>query len=368
MSGSTIRLLAGVAVALSAACVVVAAALMAGTPAAVLPSSVPTVPVPSVSPTQIPYRVPEGANAGVIARDLESLGVIRSSQQFESLVRLMGVQNLLSAGDHLLEPRMSTPAVIRRLLVPDEVPVRSVTFPEGIRIEEMAIRAEDAGFGPRAEFLAAAQAASLPPGLAASLPDPATLPPGQRLQGYLFPDTYILPRSASMADLVALMIRTTDERITPEIRTAVKAQGLSLHEALTLASIVEREAVLEAERPLIAGVFYNRIRASDLIGADPTVQFAVSLVPGSVEKFGYWKPDVSEDLKLASPYNTRLVPGIPPGPITNPGLDSIKAVAFPASTKLYYFVADAVAANGSHRFAVTEGEHFANIALYGGHP
>jgi len=369
MSPSSRRLLGIVALVLTGVCVVVAAGMMARTPNAVLGSGVPRVEVPAASETQIPYQVPEGANAAVIARDLEALGVIRSAQQFESLARLMGVHNLLAAGDHLFRPGMSTPTVLRQLLVPDEVPVRSVTFPEGIRIEEMAIRAEDAGFGPRAEFLAAAQAAVLPPALAASLPDPATQPPGQRLQGYLFPDTYILPESATMADLVALMIKTLNERLTPELRAAFEARGLSIHEALTLASIVEREAVIEEERPLIAGVFFNRILAGDLIGADPTVQYAVSLDPASVADHGYWKREITfEDLQVQSPYNTRLVPGIPPGPITNPGLDAIEAVAFPEETDYYYFVADAVAGDGRHRFAVTEAEHIANIAQYGTAP
>lgn len=369
MSTSSGRLLGVVAVLLTTACVVIAAGLMARTPDAVLGSGVESVVVPGATEAQIPYQVPEGANAAIIAADLETLGVIRSARQFESLARLMGVHNLLSAGDHLFRPGMSTPTVIRQLLVPDAVPVRSVTFPEGIRIEEMAIRAEDAGFGTRDEFLAAAQAAVLPPGIAASLPDPGTLPDGQRLQGYLFPDTYILPESASMADLIALMISTLNDRITVEIRVAIEAQGLTIHEALTLASIVEREAVIEEERPLIAGVFFNRILASDLIGADPTVQYAVSLDPASVQEFGYWKRELTQvDLQTQSPYNTRLVPGIPPGPITNPGLDAIEAVAFPADTDYYYFVANAVTADGRHEFAVTEAEHIANIAQYGTAP
>ncbi|WBL36327.1 endolytic transglycosylase MltG [Tepidiforma flava] len=192
------------------------------------------------------------------------------------------------------------------------------------------------------------------------------LPPGADLRGYLFPDTYIMPVGSTMDDLVAYMIRTLDERFTPELRAAAAARGLNPHQALTLASIVEREAVLPAERPLIAGVFYNRLAAGDRLGADPTVQFAVALDPASVQRYGWWKKELTIiDLENPSPYNTRLFPGLPPGPIACPGLASIEAVAYPTDTDYYYFVADAKKGDGSHVFAVTFAEHERNIALYG---
>ncbi|MDZ7728242.1 MAG: endolytic transglycosylase MltG [Dehalococcoidia bacterium] len=366
MTPAAYRMLGIAALLLTIAVVVIATALVARTPGAVLPSSVPTAEVPEPGETTIPYEVTEGAGASDIGDDLETLGVIRSSRQFAVLIRLLGVGDELSAGEHLLSPGMSTPAVVQRLLVPEEVPVRRVTFPEGIRIEEMAAIAAEAGFGSEEEFLAAVDNAVLPSGLAENLPPEGTLPEGQRLQGYLFPDTYILPESAPMEDLVARMIDNMDERFTQELRDAAASEGLNTHEALTLASIVEREAVLDEERPVIAGVFYNRIRANDLIGADPTVQFAISLEPGNVDEHGYWKEGLTvEDLDNPSPYNTRRNPGIPPGPIANPGLASIEAVAFPEATDYYYFVANAVEGDGSHVFAETESEHLSNIAQYG---
>ena len=366
MTPAIARTLGLSAIVLTVACVLLAVVFMSGTPDAVLGSTVPEARGTDATDGDIPFTVSAGATASTIGDQLESLGVIRSSRQFQVLVALTGLGSALSAGDHLFQPGMSTPTVIRRLLVPEEVPVRRVTFPEGIRIEEMAIIAEEAGFGSRDEFLQAVEEATLPPGLAQSLPAAELLPPGQRLQGYLFPDTYILPEGSTVEELVAMMIRTMNERFTPALRAAAATQGLDTHQALTLAAIVEREAVLEEERPRIAGVFYNRIRASDLIGADPTTQFAVSLDPESVREYGYWKRELTlVDLADESPYNTRRSPGIPPGPITNPGLASIEAVAFPEETDLYYFVADSVAGDGSHRFAVTEAEHIANIQQYG---
>jgi len=135
---------------------------------------------------------------------------------------------------------------------------------------------------------------------------------------------------------------------------------------VTLASIVEKEAVVAEERPRIAGVFLNRVAAGDALGADPTVQFALAADPASVAKFGWWKLELTAvDLEIVSPYNTRKVAGIPPGPIANPGLASLEAVANPEETDFYYFVADAKKGDGSHRFAVTLDEHLQNQALYG---
>jgi UPF0755 protein len=338
-----------------------AAWLVAGTPASVRGNLPAAAAGPAeASSTTVPFTVERGSSAGEIGRRLEELGIIRSGRQFELLARLMGVQGLLSAGDYLLPERASAVTILHLLTVREAVPVLRVTFPEGLRIEEMAVIAEQAGFGPRDEFLAAVQRAQLPPGLAEYLPE------GAGLQGYLFPDTYILPVGATMDDLVAYMIRTLDERFTPELRAAAAAHGLNPHQALTLASIVEREAAIPEERPLIAGVFYNRLAAGDRLGADPTVQFAVAEDPASVREFGWWKRELTiVDLENPSPYNTRLHAGLPPGPIACPGLASIEAVARPAETDYYYFVADARKGDGSHVFAVTFAEHERNIALYG---
>lgn len=314
----------------------------------------------------VEYTVRDGATAGDVAKDLEILGVIRSARQFESLVRLMGVGNNLSAGEHVFHLNSSAAEVVDMLLVRPGPPQIEVTFPEGIRIEEMGRILQDAGIGLAEQFIFAAEHAQLPPGLAASLPPAEVLPTGQRLQGYLFPDTYYVAVDSTPADLVRRMIEEMNDKFTPEMRQKAAERGLTIHEVLTLASIVEREAVLDEERPLIASVFFNRLQAGDLIGADPTVQFAVSLDPDSVKAYGYWKDELTfDDLQTDSPYNTRKYPGLPPGPITNPSLASIEAVLNPADTDYYYFVADAVAADGSHRFAVTEEEHLANIAIYG---
>ncbi|HMS59119.1 MAG TPA: endolytic transglycosylase MltG [Tepidiformaceae bacterium] len=339
--------------------VLAASGFTAKTPSAVL-KDLPQGPAASPAGEQVGYTLPEGRSARDIGGDLERLGVVRSGEQFALLVKLMGLQSKLSTGDYVLNKNMAVASAIEAVTVKQAIPVLSVTFPEGIRTEEMAIRAERAGFGTAAQFMAAVAAAKLPERFAATAPADATK------QGYLFPDTYIMPVGSTPAQLVEKMLQTFDRRFTPELVAAAAAKGLNPHQALTLAAIVEREAALEAERPLIAGVFLNRIAANDQLGADPTVQFAVALDPASVEKFGWWKKELTlEDLKNPSPYNTRLAFGLPPGPITNPGLASIEAVAKATPTRMYYFVADAKKGDGSHVFAETESEHFANIARVG---
>lgn len=340
--------------------VLAASYYIAKTPGAQLGDDLVKMVAPAQDRAQVGYTLPDGRGAGDIGEDLERLGVIKSGEQFEFLVSLMGLQSRLSTGDYLLKKNSSALTIVSELTVREAVPVLKVTFPEGIRIEEMAIIAETAGFGTREEFMAATLTASLPPAFVEAFPEGATL------QGYLFPDTYILPVGSTPEELIAYMLRTLEERFSPDLRAGAMARGLNTHQALTLAAVVEREAVLAEERPRIAGVFYNRLANDDALGADPTVQYAVSLVPGSVEEFGYWKKEITAvDLEIESAYNTRKFAGLPPGPIANPGRASIEAVANPEATDFYYFVADAKADDGSHRFAVTFAEHERNIALYG---
>jgi UPF0755 protein len=352
-------------VAFVAVCVLAAALIVLRAPTG-LGGDILSRDLPTPGRDTVEYTLPAGSTAADVGRDLQALGVIRSSAQFETIVRLMGLQDQLSAGEYILRRGSSSITVIGQITVREGVETVRVTFPEGIRIEEMAVIAERAGFGTAAEFIEATLTVDVPEPFAAALPPAASLPANQRLQGYLFPDTYILPVGSTMTDLVELMLATLEERFSPELRAAALAQGLDTHQALTLAAIVEREAVLPPERPLIAGVFYNRIREGDLIGADPTTQYAVSLNPASVAAYGWWKLELTlEDLASESPYNTRKFAGIPPGPITNPGLASIEAVARPLETRLYYFVADSRKGDGSHVFAETLAEHERNIAIYG---
>jgi UPF0755 protein len=354
------QILAGASAAVVVFLVLVAAYLIARAPDDILGSGAPAGQPGTPSTETVRYTVRPDASASEIGRELADLGIIRSGEQFELLVKLMGLEGSLSAGEYELRRGASVVDVITAVTVTEAVPVLRVTFPEGIRFEEMAELAEAAGFGTKQDFLDAVAAATVPPDIAASLPA------GADLQGYIFPDTYILPEGSTAADLVQLCLDTFLDRVTPELRAAIASRGLTLHQGITLAAIVEREAVLAEERPLIAGVFYNRLERQDKLGADPTVQFAVAEDPASVAQYGWWKQELTIlDYEDASPYNTYLIVGLPPGPITNPGLASIEAVGFPADTEMYYFVANAKEGDGSHVFAETLDEHERNRVLYG---
>jgi UPF0755 protein len=362
LSAPSLRDGAGVVAALLVAvAVLVAAYSISETPGSISGREIPVAEAEEPG-VRIVYSIDDASSASGIGSDLEELGVIRSGKQFAILVELMGVGGNIAAGDHLLSKGSAALSVIAQLMVLEEGPSLTVTFPEGLRFEEMAQLVEESGLATAEEFIAAVLAAEPPAEIA------ETLPEGANLQGYLFPDTYELPVGAKASDLVDLMLQTFLIRFDEPLRRAAATQGLNMHQAVTLAAIIEREAVLAEERPLMAGVFFNRLAAGDLLGADPTVQYAVAeLDPLSVQANGWWKKGITqEDLELDSPYNTRKFAGLPPGPITNPGLAALEAVAHPAETDFYFFVADAVKGDGSHLFAVTQAEHDVNIATAGG--
>ncbi len=335
--------------------VILGAALLAETPQAALGGEIIPAPAPSEPAPAQRYILTEGSTSDEVADQLEALGIIRSASQFRILASLLGLQNRLVSGVYTLQPGDSTISILRKITVVGEVvPTVRVTFPEGLRIEEMAEIAQQAGFGSAEEFIAAAREAELPLTLAVGLP------PGVGHEGYLFPDTYIVPLGSTAADLVALMAETLHLRFSADLREAAARRGLTPHEVLTLASIVEREVSVPGERAVVAGVFLNRLEAFDRLGADATVQYCIAADPASVEAYGWWKPGdeiTFADLDCDSPYNTRRYAGMPPGPIASPGLASIEAVVNAEDTEYYYYVVDTRTNDGSHCFAVTFAEH-----------
>ena len=326
------------------------------TPGAVLQNepALPVLPTPSGTDA-VSVEVAAGESAGDISRRLEETGVIESARLFRILVALMGVENEMVAGRYGFDRGMPTLQVIGRLRLGITMPL-TVTVPEGLRSEEVALLMEREGIVKAEDFRRA---------LASETYDFAFLaerPPGAGLEGYLFPATYGFSRGVTAEEVVRRMLAAFDAQVTPELRQAIQGSGLTLHEAVTLASIVEREAVRPEERPLIAGVFLNRLRLGMSLGADPTVQYALASDPASVERFGFWKQGLTtEDLQVDSAYNTYVNGGLPPGPIANPGLASLEAVAHPAQTSYLYFVARQ---DGSHVFAETLEEHLRNVEEY----
>ena len=307
-----------------------------------------------VSRQTVLVTVLEGESVREVGERLEEEGVVSSAILFRIMVALEGYEGQLVAGDYELEKGMPTVQVIDRLRRGITSPL-VVTVREGVRAEEIADIMQRQGVVNRQAFLEAIQGSY----------DFAFLrnkPLSANLEGYLFPDTYFFGRTTTAEDAVKQMLENFDKKFSQELRQEAANLGLSVHTVVTLASIVEREAQVAEERPIIAGVFLRRLRLGIPLEADPTVQYALGNDPESVAEYGYWKKELTqEDLEVDSPYNTYRRMGLPPGPIANPGLDSIVAVVRPAQTNYLYFVAKP---DGSHAFAETLEEHLSNVELY----
>ena len=332
----------------------VGAWLLSATPGSLVNEEPPRLGATPTSQTGIvTVSVEPGDSARAIGEKLENEGVIESARLFQVLTALMGLGNDLEAGDYEFEGGQTAVAAIRRISQGiTRAIVTTVIIPEGLRAEEIGEKLEEAGVVSAEEFWRA-------------LSDVYTaffldeLPPGAALEGFLFPATYGFPRQPSVHEVVAQLLFAFDERYREQILPGLRPDGLSLREVVTLASIIEREARVAEERPVIAGVFLNRLERGMLLQADPTVQYALGNDPASVQQFGYWKRELTKaDLAVDSPYNTYRNLGLPPGPIANPGLASILAVLEPVETSYLYFVARP---DGSHAFAETLEEHNRNI-------
>lgn len=349
------RLVWLLSIALTSALVGVALLISMAVPGWTLEEEPPiSTPKPPAQTEVVTIVVRQGDSAKVIGESLESTGVIRSSRLFETLVALLGYENALHTGVYDFEPGLGTTEIIDRLHGGITSPLQ-VTIPEGLRIEEIANLLEERGIVSGADFLAALRR----PGNWRGTPAEQR-PPGVSLEGYLFPATYRISLRATADDIARLMLQRLAEEFPEARRQEIAAGGRNVHEVLTLASIIEREAVLKDEQPLIASVFSNRLAQGMLLEADPTVQYAVAQMPGSVEQFGYWKEALTlADLAIASPYNTYGVAGLPPTPIANPGAGAIAAAIQPAETTSLFFVA--CGSDGAHLFADTLEEHQANV-------
>lgn len=352
------RLLAFLATALVLGMIAATVWTITGSPGLVdeIPAT-PFVAPPTPAPTPVIISVDEGEGVQEIGDMLEDEGVIESAIQFRVLVELLGYDRLLQAGEYELDP--NTPALdvvyrMRRGIVSSLF----VTVIEGWRLGEIADALDAQGVVSREDFLEAAVAGNF------DFDFLRRLGPATPLEGYLFPATYFYRRDDTAEDVIQQMLEAMDENFTQQMRSQALNVGLTMHGVLTLASIIEREAQVPEERPIMAQVFLKRLRLGIALEADPTVQYALAEEPESVEEFGYWKAELTgEDLEVDSDYNTYRVGGLPPTPIAAPRLDSIMAVIEPTDTNFLYFVATGDE-DGSHAFAETLAEHLENVEEY----
>ncbi|MHB0870396.1 MAG: endolytic transglycosylase MltG [Chloroflexota bacterium] len=304
------------------------------------------------------FAVRKGETTSEIADRLQSEGLIRDARVFRYMADLNGVAAELAAGEYELSAGMRPSEIMDTMAEGRTRALPLLTIPEGWRAEEIAERLAARRIGSPEQFMAAVLQGR------SSLPALASRPPGASLEGYLFPDSYSVDEKATGDGMATRMVEQFEARFTPEMREKADRLGMTIHQIVILASVIEREAVIPSERPLMAGVFYNRLREGMPLQSDPTVQYAVATSdPQSRKQNGWWKKELTvQDLEIDSPYNSYRYPGLPAGPICDPGLASLQAAVEPITTDYLYFVARP---DGSHAFAETLEEHNANVALYG---
>jgi UPF0755 protein len=311
----------------------------------------------SNDPSSVSFTVEVGETAYSISNKLLEQSLIADADLFRLFLRYNGLDASLEAGDYTLRRNMNFREIAEALQKAsfEEVIVR---IPEGWRAEQIAEMLTAEGIMDGAVFLATVRQ-----GTGVEHPLVADRPPGASYEGYLFPDTYRIPANGTPEDLISRMLENMASKIPANALDLATAQGYTFHEILIIASIVEREAVVAAERPTIASVYLNRLAQGMYLQADPTVQYAMGYQTDTGQ---WWKTPVTleEYSQVNSPYNTYLNGGLPPGPIASPGAASIIATLQPEQTTFLFFMG--CGGEGAHLFATDYETHQQNVAACGG--
>jgi UPF0755 protein len=273
---------------------------------------------------------------------LESAGFVKHPQLFRWIARYRGDDRHIRAGEYQLQTSM-TPKEILDALVSGKTLLHKVVIPEGSTMDKIGEILESAELVSQRDFVQAASDPRLVDAL--GVEDPT-------LEGYLFPETYHFPRGVTAEEVIRNMVSGFRSVFTPQWAERAQAMGLSVHEVVTLASMVEKETGNPKERPLIAGVFLNRLKRGMRLESDPTVIYGMNDFDGNLTR---------EDLETFTPYNTYLIKGLPPGPIANPGRAALEAVLYPSEEPYLYFVSKN---DGSHHFSRTFSEHNQMVQRY----
>jgi len=285
--------------------------------------------------------IEDGMSLRQVAGILEEKGIIKNKTFFLLWARLKGYGKIIKSGEYSLSPAMA-PVKIFDILTRGTIITHPVTFPEGFSAEQIGETLTQNIKVDKSAFLSLVHDSIILKKHGIS---------GPSLEGYLYPDTYQFRRRQSPESIIDVMLDHFNEVISP-FKKRIGETGMTLEEVVTLASIVEKETGRADERPLIAGVFLNRIKKGMRLDSDPTVIYGIENFNGNLTR---------DDLKRYTPYNTYVIKGLPPGPISNPGLESIRAVLYPADTDYLYFVSKN---DGSHFFSRSLEEHNRRVLTY----
>ena len=301
----------------------------------------PVIPAQEHPPSKV-VVIPDGSTFQHVASLLEREGLIKSRSVFVLLGKSQSVDRKVHAGEYELNPGM-TPAEILSKLLNGQVLLHPLTIPEGLTIAQIADVVSQQGLTDRAEFLRLAKDRTF----IASLGIKA-----ETLEGYLYPDTYKFPRPIKAREVLVAMVEQLRQAVGPDLLARMQELKMTMHEALTLASVIEKETGSGGERPEISAVFHNRLKKHIPLQSDPTVIYGLPAFDGNLHK---------KDLSSPSPYNTYRVQGLPPGPIANPGIQAIRATLYPSDSHSLYFVSRN---DGTHQFSATLIEHNKAVEKY----
>ena len=279
--------------------------------------------------------ISKGSTLIDVSNQLFDQRIIKNKKSFILAVKILGYEKDLPAGKFLIEEATTNYCIIKKI-VNSVALSKKMTILEGWSVNDIALELESKFNIKKDSFLKAVKSRRLLRNWKID---------SNSFEGYLFPDTYLLPEDASPEDVINKMVFEYNNNITPVMRTRMAEINLSENEVLTLASIIEGEAIFDSERPRISGVYHNRLKKRMRLQADPTIQYIIEDSPRRL---------LNKDLKIESPYNTYLNYGLPPGPINNPGIESIKAALYPEDVDFLFFVARG---DGYHTFTRTEKEH-----------
>ncbi len=283
-----------------------------------------------------------GQNFISFTDNLFNSGIIKNPNKFKFLARVKKLDKKLKAGEYVLSPSIP-PNEILDIIVSSRVLLHKVTVPEGYNLYQIATLIEKEALGTKNDFLRAAT-------------DPAIArrmnTQGNTSEGYLFPDTYHFPKGITSEKIIAAMVKRFHSVFDPKWKQRAEALGFSVHQIITLASIIEKETGADFERPIISSVFHNRLKKRMRLETDPTVIYGIENFDGNITR---------KHLRTRTPYNTYKIRGLPPGPIANPGIDAIKAALYPAETKFLYFVSKK---DTTHQFSTNIVAHNQAVRKY----
>ena len=301
----------------------------------------PAIPPHEHPPSKV-VVIPDGSTFQYVASLLERERLIKSRPAFMFIGKFQSAERKIRAGEYELSPAM-TPAEILSKMISGQVVLRPLTIPEGLTIAQIADVISQQGITDRAEFLRLAKDRAFIASLGIN---------AETLEGYLYPDTYKFPRPVKAREVLVVMVEHLRLMVGPDLLVRMDELKMTMHEVLTLASVIEKETGAGGERPEISAVFHNRLKKHIPLQSDPTVIYGLPAYDGNLHK---------KDLSSPSPYNTYRVQGLPPGPIANPGILAIRATLYPSDSRSLYFVSRN---DGTHQFSATLIEHNQAVEKY----